>query len=97
MKNERNCQQYLAFSRADAGRGSPVARAPLPLRPAFHLSRMSSIFVQDFLEISYRSDLNLLVARWLRPIELSEMQRGYDLLLDVGSGWWMLDAGKTPT
>ena len=59
---------------------------------------MNSIFVQDFLEISYRSDLNLLLARWLRPIELSEMQHGYNLLLDAaaagGCRQWLLDVRR---
>ena len=59
---------------------------------------MSSIFVQDFLEISYRADLNLLVARWLRPIELSEMQHSYHLLLDAaatnGCRQWLLDVRR---
>ncbi|MBF9236222.1 hypothetical protein I2I05_02325 [Hymenobacter sp. BT683] len=59
---------------------------------------MNPILVQDFLEISYRTDLDLLVGRWLRPIELPEMQRGYQLLLDAaqagGCRRWLLDVRR---
>jgi hypothetical protein len=51
--------------------------AALPLAHAFRLLYMSAPLTQDFLNISYRSDLDLLVGRWLRPIELAEMQQGY--------------------
>jgi len=44
---------------------------------------MSPILVRDFLKISYRADLDLLVDRWLRPIELEELQHGYQLLLEA--------------
>ncbi|WP_210516947.1 hypothetical protein [Hymenobacter terricola] len=59
---------------------------------------MSPILVQDFLEISYRADLDLLLGRWLRPIELAEMQQGYELLLDAavagGCRRWLLDVRR---
>ena len=42
---------------------------------------MSPILVRNFLKISYRANLDLLVDRWLRPIELEELQHGYQLLL----------------
>ena len=59
---------------------------------------MKPILVQDFLEISYRPDLNLLLGRWLRPIELEEMQHGYQLLLDAAVAGdcrqWLLDVRR---
>ena len=59
---------------------------------------MKPILVRDFLEISYRPDLDLLLGRWLRPIELEEMQHGYQLLLDAavagGCRQWLLDVRR---
>ena len=59
---------------------------------------MSPILVQDFLEISYRADLDLLLGRWLRPIALAEMQQGYALLLDAAVAGrcrqWLLDVRR---
>ena len=59
---------------------------------------MSPILVEDFLEISYRADLDLLLGRWLRPIELAEMQRGYQLMLDAAQAGqcrqWLLDVRR---
>ncbi len=59
---------------------------------------MSPILVQDFLEISYRADLDVLVARWLRPIELPQMQQGYQLLLEAAQAGncrqWLLDVRR---
>ncbi|WP_035560795.1 hypothetical protein [Hymenobacter sp. IS2118] len=59
---------------------------------------MNPILVQDFLQISYRTDLDLLVGRWLRPITLPEMQLGYQLLLDAaqtnGCRRWLLDVRR---
>jgi len=59
---------------------------------------MHPILVQDFLEISYRPDADLLLGRWLRPIELAELQRGYELLLDAavagGCRRWLLDVRR---
>ena len=47
----------------------------------FGVSRLADSTVDDFLTIEYRPDLDVLVGRWLRPIELEEMQRGYLALL----------------
>ena len=70
----------------------------LPLWSAFQLFRMSSPLSQDFLEISYRADLDLLMGRWLRPIELAELQQGYYLLLEVALAnecrRWLLDVRR---
>lgn len=59
---------------------------------------MNLISVQDFLEISYRADLDTVVARWLRPIALAEMQLGYEHILDVaadlGCRQWLLDVRR---
>ena len=59
---------------------------------------MSDSLTQDFLTISYRSDLDLLVGRWLRPIELAEMQQGYKQLLVAAVAnncrRWLLDVRR---
>ena len=59
---------------------------------------MKPILVQDFLEISYRADLDLLLGRWLRPIELGEMQQGYHMLLEAAvtgqCRQWLLDVRR---
>ena len=59
---------------------------------------MEKIVGEDFLEIIHRPDLDVLVARWLRPIELPELQRGYELLLAeaIGRGCrrWLLDVRR---
>lgn len=59
---------------------------------------MGPLLVEDFLEISYRADLDLLVARWLRPIELPQLQRGYGLLLEAALAGncrrWLLDVRR---
>ena len=59
---------------------------------------MSPILVHDFLEISYRADLDLLLGRWLRPIAVAEMQQGYELLLDAAVAGqcrqWLLDVRR---
>ncbi|WP_019946645.1 hypothetical protein [Hymenobacter aerophilus] len=44
------------------------------------------------ISITYRSDLNLLIARWLRDVSQSELQQGYTQVLQVAiehqvSGW----------
>ncbi|TDN40037.1 hypothetical protein E4631_20725 [Hymenobacter sp. UV11] len=59
---------------------------------------MDSLHVDDFLTISYRADLDVLVARWLRPIDLPEMRRGYDALLVAAlqgrHRHWLLDVRR---
>ena len=59
---------------------------------------MNPILVKDYLEISYRPDLDLLLGRWLRPIELAEMQHGYELLLEAAVAShcrrWLLDVRR---
>ena len=42
---------------------------------------MNPVRVDDFLDISYRADLDVLMARWLRPVELPELQAGYEQIL----------------
>lgn len=61
---------------------------------------MEKITVEDFLEITYRPDLDVLVTRWLRPLALAEMQRGYEVLLnaaataDAPRRHWLLDVHR---
>jgi hypothetical protein len=59
---------------------------------------MTPILVHDFLEISYRADLDLFLGRWLRPIALEEMQQGYERMLNaaVAGGYrrWLLDVRR---
>ncbi len=59
---------------------------------------MDTLHLDDFLDITYRPDLDVLVARWLRPINLSEMRRGYDaLLVEALKGCrqrWLLDVRR---
>ena len=47
------------------------------------------------MDISYRADLDVLVARWLRPVELPELQAGYEQMLaaaQAGAGRrWLVD------
>jgi len=57
--------------------------------------------VEDFLEITCRPGLDVLVARWLRPIELAELQRGYVALLASAAAGnhrrWLLDVRRLNT
>jgi len=62
---------------------------------------MEKITLADFLEITYRPDLDVLVARWLRPIELAELQRGYEAMLEAAAAdptaprrRWLLDVRR---
>lgn len=52
----------------------------------------------DFLALSYRPDLETLVARWMRVISLAEMQQGYELLLEAAvqhrCRQWLIDARR---
>ncbi len=42
---------------------------------------MDVLPLADFLVLAYRPDLDVLVARWLRPITLDELEQGYWALL----------------
>ena len=59
---------------------------------------MNPIRVEDFLEITYRADLGVLVARWLRPVDLAELQAGYEHTLktaQAGAGRrWLIDVRR---
>jgi hypothetical protein len=49
----------------------------------------------DFLELRYRADLQLLVARWRRPVSASELRQGYRATLrlasEVNCPFWQVD------
>lgn len=52
----------------------------------------------DFLTVTYRPDLQVLLVRWMRVVTLAEMQQGYQYLLDVAvthqCRQWLLDARR---
>lgn len=52
----------------------------------------------DFLALSYRPDLEVLVVRWMRVISLAEMCHGYELLLLAAAQYrcrqWLIDARR---
>jgi hypothetical protein len=49
----------------------------------------------DFLELRYRADLQLLVARWHRPVSARELRQGYRATLrlarEVNCPFWQID------
>ena len=49
----------------------------------------------DFLELRYRPDLQLLVARWRRPVSAAELRQGYYAMLrlarEVNCVCWQVD------
>ncbi|RZK59997.1 MAG: hypothetical protein EOO59_07265 [Hymenobacter sp.] len=51
--------------------------------------------VPDFLALTYRPDLHLLVSRWQRPVSCAEFRQGYRatlaLALAVGCPYWQVD------
>lgn len=59
---------------------------------------MNPVRVEDFLDTSYRADLDVLVARWLRPVGLPELQSGYEQILaaaQAGAGRrWLIDVRR---
>ncbi len=61
-----------------------TAPTPAPLRPE-----------TDFLELRYRPDLQLLVARWRRPVSAAELRQGYratlQLAREVNCPFWQVD------
>lgn len=52
----------------------------------------------EYIEVTYRPDLDVLVTRWLRQITLEEMCQGYLHLLEVAAvhqcRFWLLDARR---
>ncbi|TGD77847.1 hypothetical protein [Hymenobacter wooponensis] len=58
---------------------------------------MSSI-PPDYLTISYRPDLDVLVGRWMRQVTLDEMRQGYELLLEEAAQHhcrqWLIDVRR---
>jgi hypothetical protein len=52
----------------------------------------------DYLSISYRDDLRMLVARWMRSVSASETREGYQCILTAGQHFqcpfWLLDARR---
>lgn len=49
----------------------------------------------DFLELRYRPDMQVLVARWRRPVSAAELRQGYYAILrlarEVGCACWQVD------
>ncbi|MDJ0364599.1 hypothetical protein QMK33_05500 [Hymenobacter sp. H14-R3] len=49
----------------------------------------------DFPELRYRADLQLVVARWRRPVSAAELRQGYRATLrlarEVGCPFWQVD------
>lgn len=59
---------------------------------------MREFAAPDYLSLHYRSDLNFLVARWLRPVSDAETRQGYHLILaaagECGCPYWLLDGRR---
>ncbi|MBT9392385.1 hypothetical protein KLP40_04350 [Hymenobacter sp. NST-14] len=59
---------------------------------------MRAFATPDYLDLSYRSDLNFIVARWLRPVSGSETRQGYQLIVEAGQAcqcpYWLLDGRR---
>ncbi len=59
---------------------------------------MHTFAVSDYLVINYRSDLNMLVARWQRPVSGAETRAGYQQILEIAQQYqcpyWLLDGRR---
>lgn len=61
---------------------------------------MLSTFDQaaDYIHLSYRPDVTLLVVRWLRAVSFAEMQEGYQIAREMayscGATRWLVDMGR---
>lgn len=59
---------------------------------------MHTFTAPDFLSLTYRSDLNFLVARWLQPVSGPETRLGYQLILEAAQqcqcAYWLLDGRR---
>jgi len=58
----------------------------------------ASSFVSDYLSLDFRADLNLLVMRWLRDVNLAELQAGFAeaqaLVEQHGAHHWFVDVRR---
>jgi len=59
---------------------------------------MHKLPAPDYLDLTYRPDLDLLVGRWMRHPTMAEMQHGYNLVLNTAATHqcvrWMIDARR---
>jgi len=59
---------------------------------------MHTFAVSDYLVINYRPDLNMLIARWQRPVSGDETRVGYQKILEVAQRYqcpyWLLDGRR---
>lgn len=59
---------------------------------------MRTFAAPDFLSLAHRSDLDFLVARWLRPVSGEETRWGYQLILEAAQQcscpYWLLDGRR---
>ena len=59
---------------------------------------MQHFSAPEYLSISYRDDLRMLVARWMRPVSSPETQEGYHTILAAGQHFrcpfWLLDSRR---
>lgn len=59
---------------------------------------MQQFATPDYLTISYRDDLRMLVARWMRPVSAQETRKGYYTILEAGQHFqcpfWLLDGRR---
>ncbi|WP_019946646.1 hypothetical protein [Hymenobacter aerophilus] len=61
---------------------------------------MRTFAAPDYLSLQFRSDLNFLVTRWLRPVSDAETRAGYRLILaaarECNCPFWLLDVRRRP-
>lgn len=59
---------------------------------------MRTFTTPDFITITYRADLDFLVARWLQPVSGAETRVGYQLILaaaqECACPYWLLDGRR---
>jgi hypothetical protein len=59
---------------------------------------MLSLTASDYLSVSFRSDLNMLVVRWLREVSAPETREGYHQVLaaarQTNCPYWLLDGRR---
>ncbi|UOQ68304.1 hypothetical protein [Hymenobacter volaticus] len=59
---------------------------------------MQQFSTPDYLTITYRDDLRMVVARWLRPTSSVETREGYNFILKAGihfkCPYWLLDGRR---